>query len=125
MLTVYAIQNADGQWLRSKGYGGCGPSWVDDISLARLYQRIGTARGRVGYYVGAYPDLPPPKLFAFTCNEGVELDESARVAKVAKHKSTQKKRKELADAKRKLKDANDRFAKAKKDLEALKCTPSE
>lgn len=33
-LDFYAVRNRDGKWLRSKGYGGFGKCWVDDISAA-------------------------------------------------------------------------------------------
>lgn len=43
-LDFYAVRNRDGKWLRSKGYGGFGKCWVDDISAAKIYGKPGPAK---------------------------------------------------------------------------------
>jgi len=85
-LKLYAVQNKDGQWFRSKGYGGYGKSWVDSLDKAKLYTKIGSARSQVTFWANNYPDFGIPKLIELQVHDLVDLKEEERVLKAMKKK---------------------------------------
>jgi hypothetical protein len=105
-LDLYVVRNQDGQFLRSKGYGGSGSKWVDDITKARIYPKIGTARAQVTWFANSYPEYGVPQLVRLTCT-GVEvLDETKRVKKTQVSKAKKEleyKRRHTETMKRQLK----------------------
>lgn len=78
-LEVYAVQNREGKWFRRKGYGGSGESWVDRFSAARIYNKIGPARGVVTWFAEAYPEYGIPNLVRLKISEVELIDETDRV----------------------------------------------
>ncbi len=93
-LDLYAVRSKDGKWYCSRGYGGGGSKWVDDINDAKLYSRIGQAKSQVTYWAKHYPEYGVPTLVHITCEPELEfIDQEARVAKALKkiHSSTKKK----------------------------------
>ena len=87
-LNFYAVRSKDGKWLRSKGYGGGGESWVTDITKAKIYGKIGPARAQVTFWAKNYPDFGIPDIVHISTGKCHILDESDRVkkaiAKIAK-----------------------------------------
>jgi len=80
-IKLYAVRNAEGQWFRSKGYGGYGKTWVDEFRKARVYNAIGPARQQVTFFAKNYPEFGVPDLVELTVTSVTALDESDRVAK--------------------------------------------
>lgn len=86
-LELYAVCNKDGEFMRSKGYGGSGSKWVDDIKKARIYPRIGTARSQVTYWAKHYPEYDTPKIVKLLVT-GLEIvDETERISKAQRTKA--------------------------------------
>ncbi len=73
-LKFYAIRNPDGKWLRKSN----DPSWTDDINKARIYNRIGPARGRLTYLAGNCRGFQA-ELVEFEAGPPVVIDESVRI----------------------------------------------
>lgn len=109
LVILYAIQNEKNQWFRRKGYGGYGDTWVNDFSLARIYQKIGPARGVISFFANNYSDFPVPKLVELQVTHIREIDETERVKK-------QKQKKELAEANREERNRKERLKNAEKEL---------
>lgn len=80
-LFLYAVRNEKGQWFRRKGYGGSGDTWVDDFAKARIYSRIGPARGVISFFANNYTDYPAPQLIQLEINKLTVLDEKSRIQK--------------------------------------------
>jgi hypothetical protein len=80
-LKFYAVMNSEGQLLRTRGQGGGGLTWVDDVMKAKIYPRPGAARSRITFFSNAYPNYPAPKLVEFSIGEIKILDEVERLNK--------------------------------------------
>ena len=109
-LTLYAVQNEKGQFFRAKGYGGYGQTWVDDINKAKIYAKIGGARGTITWFANNYSKYPTPKLIKLTVNKFEVVDETERVNKA-------KEKKQKAEAERQKRNAEWEMQQAKKQLE--------
>lgn len=47
-MFVFAVRRFDGMWMRTKGYSGYGPKWVEKLENgARLYPNESTAKSQV------------------------------------------------------------------------------
>ena len=88
-ICLYAIKNQEGQWFRRKGYGGTGDTWVDDFGRARIYTRIGPARGVISFFANHYSTYPAPSLVKLVIGEQIVVDEKERIAKQKKKKEWQ------------------------------------
>jgi hypothetical protein len=119
-VAFYVVMNSDGQFFRSKGYGGYGKSWVNDLSTARIYAKIGPARSRVLFWANYSPEYPPPKLIKLSFGSVEIIDEKERVEKAKEKKKNQRETARLWAIKQKLKRAQEDFERAKKELEQLK-----
>ena len=84
-LELYAVKNSDGKFFRAKGYGG-GNTWVDDINKAKIYGKIGGARGTVTYFAKTYPEYPTPQILKLTVTGTEIMDETERIKKVIQKK---------------------------------------
>lgn len=115
LLTLYAVQNRDGEYFRAKGFGGCGDTWVSDLKKARIYPRPGPARAQVTFFASNYPQFGVPKLVALNVTEVVTVDETSRVQKSQDRKAKQ----EAERAKRHAEWERDR---AQKQLEEAQRT---
>jgi hypothetical protein len=113
-ITLYAVRNRDGKWFRSKGYGGYGETWVADIGKAKLYTKIGQARGRVSFFAGKWPEHGVPDIVEFTATMTAVLPEAGRVSEVAERKARQ----EAARAVRIKQAEVERATRDKQDAEA-------
>lgn len=65
-MNLYAVQNQEGKFFKSIGYGGHGSNWVDTLEKAKFYAKIGQAKSRVTYFYGAWPEYGCPKIIKFT-----------------------------------------------------------
>ena len=114
LLKFYAVQNRDGMFFRSKGYGGYGETWVDSLAKAKVYTRPGPARGQVTFFANNYPKFGIPTLIELHVTKMILITETDRVKKSqdrkAKDEAAFEKRQaewELKQAKRKLNEAKD------------------
>lgn len=116
----YVVINNDGQFFRRKGYGGSGKSWVDDITTARIYIKIGHARAIVTYFAKEHPRYPVPRIAKLGLSTIEMLDQTAHVEKA---KADEKKRiavQQLRYQEHALERAERDLEVAKKRLAALK-----
>lgn len=74
-LKFYIVQNQEGKYYRNKGYNGhdgttqFNSSWIDDINKAKVYQKIGSAKGRVTYFFKNWPEYGKPKILIFEAKQ--------------------------------------------------------
>jgi len=78
-LKFYAIRNRDGQWFRRKGYGGYGESWVEEITKARIFNKIGPARAQISWWFTNYPSFGCPEIVVFSTQISEVINEEKRV----------------------------------------------
>lgn len=78
-LNFYAVRSQDGKWLRSKGYGGSGESWVEDITKAKIYSKPGPAKAQITFWAKNYPKFGIPDLVKITTGVCEYLDQTERV----------------------------------------------
>lgn len=116
-LKFYVVQNQEGQYFRRKGYGGYGPSWVDDLKKARTYVNIGGARGVVTFYATHFPKYGVPNILVFTTVATEVLDEAKRIETVKEKKRIAEEKRVLRMKEQQLQRAQKEFAKAQVNLE--------
>lgn len=120
ILEVYAVRNSDGQWLRSKGYGGSGEIWVDDLRQARLYPKIGPARGRVTWFTKNYPEYPMPDLVKLTVTQmEVVTSEKERVEDKIRKAEAAKFQAEIRQRNKKVAQMKEEIATLQTQLEQI------
>lgn len=121
-LTVYVVRNTAGEFMRSVGYGGGGKHWVEKVQDAKLYTRLGQARGRVTFWANTYPDKEPPVIVAFrmSLTDARVLEEDERVAKAKLRKATEKAECERREAKRRLEEAQATIKSANAEIAAVR-----
>ncbi len=113
-LELYAVRNREGHWFRAKGYGGYGETWVPELKSAKLYARIGQARGRVTYFAGNFPEHGVPEVVRLVARVVDPIPGEAERATKAIAKKWQR---EDALLERQHKD---RLERAKRDLDRAK-----
>lgn len=118
-LVLFVVRNAKGQYFRAKGFSGSGESWVNDINKAKIYGKIGGARGTVTYFAQDTKH-PVPEIVKLTVTGMEVIDEKDRVEKVLTKKAREKDEQEKRRAKRDLEDAERRLADAQRNLDKLK-----
>ena len=111
-MKLYAVRNKEGKWLRSKGYGGYGDKWVDDIEKARMYATLKGARINVGWYANNFPDYGIPEIVAFDVVQSGVLNEEGRIAKARELEEARQSTRELRKAKAMLSEAQRRLERA-------------
>lgn len=119
-LEFFAVRNKEGKFFRSVGYGGGGKSWVDEIGDAKIYAKIGGARGRVTWFASHYPEYGIPEIIKIIANEVEVIDETQRVNKSIERKKNAEIQREKWYAEQKIQDAEEELAKAKEKLKKLK-----
>lgn len=117
-LVLYVVRNSKGQYFRAKGFSGSGESWVDDINKAKIYGKIGGARGTVTYFA-QNPKFPVPEIVKLTVTGMEVIDEKARVQKVLDKKAREEQEQEKRRAERQLKAAQEKLALAQAELNRL------
>jgi hypothetical protein len=93
-MKIFIIRNKEGKYLRSKGFDGRSPikptNWVDKIEDAKIYTKIGTAKGRITFFFNNYPKFGCPLLLEFNLSEmqpkviDLEEETTKKVAKIKK-----------------------------------------
>jgi hypothetical protein len=78
-LNFYAVRSKDGKWLRAKGYGGGGESWVEDIAKAKIYSNTRAPKSQITFWANKYPSFGVPDLVRITVGKCEYLDQSTRV----------------------------------------------
>lgn len=117
-LVLYVVRNSKGQYFRAKGFSGSGESWVDDINKAKIYGKIGGARGTVTYFA-QNPKFPVPDIVKLTVTGMEVIDEKARVQKVLDKKAREEQEQEKRRAEHQLKAAEEKLASAQAELKRL------
>lgn len=97
-LEFYVVRNNAGQYLRSKGYGGYGPSWVNELKKAKVYTKKGPACAQVTWWYSHYPDYGCPELVPITGTLGDPIPQEKRVLTSIWKKEMEKTKRELAEA---------------------------
>jgi hypothetical protein len=86
-LKFYLIRNHQNKYFRAVGYCGYGVNWVEDITKAKVYQKLSQARSRVTYFADLDKGITPPVIIEIIATEGTVLDETARLEKAVKSKA--------------------------------------
>ena len=108
VLVLYAVRNSEGKFFRAKGYNGGGETWVADINKAKIYGKIGGARGTITYFAND-TKYPVPDLLKLTVGSIEVIDETKRVQKA-------KEKKAIAEAAYNKRIADQRFENAQRNL---------
>lgn len=111
-LTLYAVRNSEGKWFRSKGYGGYGDSWVTDVNKAKLYTKLSQAKARVTWWHNAYPEYGVSQIVVFEAEQTKIIIDEKRQMQILRDR-------ERAVKSAAIRNAKERFKKAKEDLERL------
>src|SRR5271166_4625836 len=85
-ISFYVVVSSDGKFFHRKGYGGYGKTWTDDVTLARVYTKIGPARAVVTYFAIHYPTYPVPQIVILKVGDIFILNEVDRVEKAKEQK---------------------------------------
>lgn len=120
LLELYVVMNSSGSFFRAKGYGGYGDTWVNDISKAKTYGKIGPARSRVTWFSNTYPQYPPPAIIKLKVSSFEIMQENERVQKAKKTKEEKEAKRKTAQAKRELEYAREKFERAQKELDSAR-----
>jgi hypothetical protein len=118
-IEFFAVRNKEGKYFRSIGFSGKS-NWVDDIKKAKIYPKIGGARGRVTWFATHYPEYGIPDIIKITASEAVVLNEAERVDKTIKKKEEKELKRQKEQALRNLKTAEEELVRAVKNLENKK-----
>ena len=118
-LKLYAIQSKDGKWLRTMGSHGCGPKWVTDMSMAKIYTKIGSARSQVTFWSIHYPKFGIPNLIEIQCEKGIILNEDKRVEKAKEKIIKEKINREIRHREWELTRAQEELVKAQLKIKNL------
>ncbi len=119
-IEIFVVRNQEGQWFRAKGYGGGGDSWVDDLSNAKFYGKIGTARSRVTFFAKNYPEFGVPDIIKISAVEAEVIDQKERVAKAINRQKRAKAVRAASIKKRRLEMAQEELDKAEARVRSLK-----
>jgi len=119
-LKLYAVRSQDGKWMRTRGYGGGGRSWVDDITDAKLYGKPGPARARITWWAKHHPQYGVPELVVLHVTAGTVVDETDRVEHKKQKEKEQKARQAVRRQQQRIKDAEAEFQRAQAKLNMLK-----
>ena len=119
-IDLYVIRNKEGKYFRAKGYGGSGPTWVDDVNKCKVYTKLGQARARVTWFTREWPDHGIPDILKLIVTSAQVLDESARVKKAVTKLEEEKIAREKRDAKQALEAAQRDFDSADARLRRLR-----
>jgi hypothetical protein len=118
-LTLYAVRNSEGKFFRSKGYGGYGESWVDKITSAKLYGKIGPARSCVTFWSRQYEKYGVPDIVELRVTSGqILIEERDRAITAVNKLRKAKEESKVNQRKQELKRAEQNLNKAKQELAA-------
>lgn len=105
-LKLYVVRSKDGKYFKSKGYGGYGSSWKDNIDQAKIYTSPRGARGQITFWATHYPQYGIPDLIELLVTEDNMrvVNESGRIDKVKARKEKEEKERLEREIKRKALD---------------------
>lgn len=116
-LKFYVIVNSDGKFFRSKGYGGYGNNWVDELGKAKIYSaNSGAAKAQVTYWAKNYPEYGVPKIIELTATITDVIDQRDRVKKSIEDKKIRELKRKEAIEKYKYNEALRKLEDAQKEL---------
>lgn len=118
-LSLYAIRNKKGEWLRTRGYCHYGEKWVSDIQKAKLYPKISVARSQVTWWATNYPDYGQPELVELLVTDFKVLPEEGRVKKAIEKKERKKAAYTVRRLEREKELAIKKLQEAQKEMERL------
>lgn len=97
----YAVRSKDGKYFKSKGYGGYGNSWRDNLNEAKIYPKPGPARAQITFWATNYPEYGVPDLVEFVIRpEDIRVvDEVGRLDKLAERREKKKERVKIENIK--------------------------
>lgn len=117
LLEFYAVRKKGTDlYFRPRGQGGYGAHWVE-ITKAKIYPRIGTARTQVTFWANFGVDVELVKL-GVTIIEAI--DETERLRKTKETKEHKEAAREERRQKERLRNAQSEYDKAKHKLNLLK-----
>lgn len=119
-LKLYIVRNSEGKYFRSKGYGGYGETWVDDINKAKIYGKIGQARSRVSWFYNNYPEYGVAEILELSNFTATTIKEEDRVLKQKRKKETAKLNRNKLAAQRKVELAQQQLKEAEKIINEYK-----
>ena len=119
-IALYAVRNSDGKWFRRKGMNGYGETWTLKFSQARIYNRIGPARGVISFFANNYPNYDSPTLVKLVVGEIVEIDETDRIQKQQEKKKQAEAKRKAEEAAWRLQEAQRRLSEAQAEVSKLK-----
>lgn len=119
-LCLYAIQNKEGEWFRRKGLNGSGESWVDNFEQARVFSKIGTARGVVSWWANKYPSYGTPFLVILYIGRVEKQNEADKIAESKRKRDELYAKKELQWKEKKIIAAQKDYEESRKKLKELR-----
>lgn len=57
MLELFVVKSSQGKYFRSKGLHGRGESWVEEISRAKIYTKVGPAKSVLTWWTNNVKDF--------------------------------------------------------------------
>lgn len=119
-LNFYLVRNKEGNWFRSKGYGGFGSSWTDNVRSARAYARPGPAKAVSTWFARNHPSYGVPDVVRFEAHLAEVIDSAADFKKRENAREQRKRLEEARAAKRALEDAQRQVEQANRRLDEAK-----
>lgn len=120
LLKMYAVQNLEGKYFRSKGYQGYGKNWVDELDKAKIYAKLGQARARVTWFSTNHSEYGIPNIVILSVTMITILNEEERVNKSINKKQNVEENRKKRRAKRDLENAEFILNEAQKNLDKLR-----
>lgn len=63
-MKIYLVRDREGKFFRPIGRGGYGENWTT-IDRAKIYPKVGPAKGIITWWFGNYPKFGCPELLEF------------------------------------------------------------
>lgn len=103
-MNLYVLRNKAGQFFKSKGFGGYGPSWREKLEDAKFYTKIGPAKAQVTYWFKNHPQFGCPDLLVFNCDptNATVLNMESQTAQAVKKGELEKARQVVRTASKNL-----------------------
>ena len=122
-MNLYVLRNKEGEFFRSKGYGGYGNSWVDTIEKAKFYTKFGPAKAQVTYWFKHHPSFGCPDIleFALEPSRAAVIDMKSITEAAAQKRKIAEAKRAAADRKWKVEQAERELERAQAHLKTLRC----
>lgn len=93
-MKIYLVRNREGKFFRPVGRSGYGENWTS-IDRAKIYPKVGPAKGIITWWFSNYPKFGCPELLEFDIDPAkatvVDLTSECK-GKIAKKKALELKR---------------------------------